>query len=103
MDNSDWNGKPGGQNGAYATGTPIGQSGMTVFSSAPNGIHTDGSNYLVCDGHVKWLKAALISPGKDAATATTPESDANHKAAGTSYMNVSGGAQNSAVLTMSKI
>jgi prepilin-type N-terminal cleavage/methylation domain-containing protein/prepilin-type processing-associated H-X9-DG protein len=31
--------------------------------AAPTGRHTDGSNYLFCDGHVKWLRGAQVSPG----------------------------------------
>ncbi|HEY3329087.1 MAG TPA: DUF1559 domain-containing protein [Capsulimonadaceae bacterium] len=43
-----------------------------VFSSAystwwapvsATGRHTDGANYLLCDGHVKWLKGEKVSPG----------------------------------------
>ncbi len=28
-----------------------------------SGLHTDGSNYLLNDGHVKWLKGTAVSPG----------------------------------------
>ena len=27
------------------------------------GVHTDGSNFLLCDGHVKWLHGASVSSG----------------------------------------
>ncbi len=34
------------------------------------GRHTDGSNFLFCDGHVKWLRPVAISPGFTADNAT---------------------------------
>jgi prepilin-type N-terminal cleavage/methylation domain-containing protein/prepilin-type processing-associated H-X9-DG protein len=30
---------------------------------APTGRHSDGSNFLFCDGHVKWLRGAQVSTG----------------------------------------
>ncbi len=52
----------------YATGylggvTP---SNLTDFDNKPTGRHTDGSNFLLTDGHVKWLRGAAISPGPSA-------------------------------------
>ncbi|MEO7718357.1 MAG: DUF1559 domain-containing protein [Capsulimonas sp.] len=88
-------------NGAYATGNPVGQTLQLHQGTA--GIHTDGANYLACDGHVKWLKASRISPGKDALAAANAEDDGGEHAAGTSYMNVNGGGSGSATLTFSKI
>ena len=35
--------------------------------------HTDNSNYLMCDGHVKWLRSTVVSPGYNAANATDDE------------------------------
>ncbi len=104
LDTGFWGGTPA-QFGGYATGTPPGQK-ISLFAGTGNGVHTDGANYLACDGHVKWLRAAQISAGKDAASSTNPQDNSNpnnHLAAGTGYMNVAGGAQGSATLTMSKI
>jgi prepilin-type N-terminal cleavage/methylation domain-containing protein/prepilin-type processing-associated H-X9-DG protein len=43
-------------------------------SSGPMGPrHTQGSNYLAIDGHVKYLTGASISPGLNAATSTSAE------------------------------
>ncbi len=86
----------------YATGNPPGQN-LRQLGSAPNGVHTDGANYLAADGHVKWLRASVISSGKDAVNPTDPENDAGEHAAGTGYLNVDGGGAGSATLTFSKI
>ena len=88
-------------NGNYATGNPAGQHLRQQNGGA--GIHTDGANYLACDGHVKWLKAAQISPGKDAVASTDGENYSGELASGTGYMNVKDGASGSAALTFSKI
>ena len=101
MDTTFWGGTPA-QFGGYATGTPVGQT-ITLFAGTGKGVHTDGANYLACDGHVKWLRAGVISPGKDAKSTTNAQDDTNHLATGTGYMNVSGGTQGSATLTFSKI
>ena len=49
------------------------------------GIHTDGANYLAADGHVKWLRGAVISPGTTAAASTDLQgaSNSGKSAAGT--------------------
>ncbi len=52
------------------------------FDNKPGGLHTDGSDYLFTDGHVKWLRPNQVSPGNTAASATSPQSDGNN-AAGT--------------------
>lgn len=85
-------------NGVLWTGYPWADSAIAADTapdppmspSAVNGYHSGGSNYLACDGHVKWLQGTKLSfgflaPGPSAQeTATT--------AAGTSNMtNVSGG------------
>ena len=28
-----------------------------------SGVHTDGSNWLACDGHVKWMRGIQVSGG----------------------------------------
>ncbi|BDI28357.1 hypothetical protein CCAX7_004080 [Capsulimonas corticalis] len=85
----------------YATGNPPGNQ-LNQYQGT-NGVHTNGSNFLAADGHVKWLTATRISPGKDASAANNPEDDSGEHAAGTSYMNVNGGSSGSATLTFSKI
>jgi prepilin-type N-terminal cleavage/methylation domain-containing protein/prepilin-type processing-associated H-X9-DG protein len=101
-DSNFWGGNPAGPNGKYATGDPPGQN-LTVYNGSKTGVHTDGSNFLACDGHVKYQRPSAISPGKDAVNASDPENDGGEHAAGTGYMNVDGGPQGSAALTFSKI
>ncbi|BDI30385.1 hypothetical protein CCAX7_24360 [Capsulimonas corticalis] len=102
MDQNFWGGCAMGCIGYYATGDPVANT-LRKAPGVTTGVHTDGSNYLACDGHVKWLRASKIAPGKDALSSTDPQNDAGEHAAGTSYLNVSGGASGSAALTFSKI
>lgn len=56
-----------GQAIVYETG-PLGgvawaPSVSWYHTFAPTGWHTDGSNFLLADGHVKWLRAISVSPG----------------------------------------
>lgn len=37
------------------------------------GVHTDGSNFLMADGHAKWLRGSSVSSGMTAAKSTDPE------------------------------
>ncbi len=60
---SGFDGNPG--TFKYATGV---MGGRTATNPANNytgqtGIHTDGSNFLAADGHVKWLRPVAISSG----------------------------------------
>lgn len=86
----------------YATGNPVGHT-LKQAPGITDGVHSGGSNYLAADGHVRWLKATAISPGKDALGSNDPQNDAGEHASGTSYMNVNGGGRGSATMTFSKI
>jgi prepilin-type processing-associated H-X9-DG protein len=55
---SGFNGSPV-PGGVWVTGIPPYFSG--VFTSTA--VHTNGSNYLAADGHVKWLQPTAISGG----------------------------------------
>ena len=59
-----------GQSGAARTDTfPTTATSNNYL--APTGRHTDGSNFLLCDGHVKWLRGSQVSTG-DVYSAETP-------------------------------
>ena len=69
----------------YSTG-PLGNPIHTQSAGgnpSPTGRHSDASNWLFTDGHVKWLRGIAVSPGDYAASSTSPQDDANDKAAGT--------------------
>ncbi len=83
---------PGHMETKYASG-PMGGIAATNLAqnfTGPTGRHTDGSNFLAADGHVKWLRGSAVSPGYAAlsgasaqgADATGPYG-ANKNAAGT--------------------
>ena len=62
---------------------------FTSYYTGPTGVHSDGSNFLFGDGHVKWLKPVQVSsghngtPGQDQATATASSGRGNYRAAAT--------------------
>jgi prepilin-type N-terminal cleavage/methylation domain-containing protein/prepilin-type processing-associated H-X9-DG protein len=60
----------GAGDATYADGGTLGAGNQQY--AAPTGLHTDGSNYLLADGHVKWLHGSAVSCGFDAPTATSP-------------------------------
>jgi len=91
--------------GIYATGQ-IG--GSPVTGQSPNrttGVHSDGSNFLACDGHVKWLRGIAVSGGGPASDPNQPEVDSATTnvttAAGTNKMTLNGGGP--VVMTFSPI
>ena len=67
-----------GANG-FATGYFISQPWMLSLASASpawfvnsgDGRHFDGANYLLADGHVKWMLASKVNPGGAAVTSTS--------------------------------
>ena len=83
----------------YATG-PMGglaATNLTQNFTGLTGRHTDGSNFLAADGHVKWLRGSAVSPGFAALSATSAQAadatgpyGANKNAAGTGALNANG-------------
>ncbi len=65
---------------AYATGILNGNTGLAklnpiYWGNLPNGRHQGGANYVMADGHAKFLRASQVSPGNTAATATSNQVD----------------------------
>ena len=67
--------------GVYATG-PVGGYTQLNMISGKSGLHSDGSNYLATDGHVKWLRGIQVSGGDPAAAAGNPQAISNGSADG---------------------
>ncbi|MCW3062124.1 MAG: prepilin-type N-terminal cleavage/methylation domain [Capsulimonas sp.] len=69
--NGVWNtqGNANGSNILFVTGALGGRTrtGGSYIDSATLGRHTDGSNFLMCDGHVKWFRGSSVSSGFNAA------------------------------------
>jgi prepilin-type N-terminal cleavage/methylation domain-containing protein/prepilin-type processing-associated H-X9-DG protein len=71
----------------YYTGPIGGQFATTppspgIFTGA-QGLHTGGADYLLADGHVKWLAGQKVSGGVSAALSTDPQNKTQYYAAGT--------------------
>ncbi len=85
----------------YATGAPAGTGTGGINAIYQQARHTDNSNYLMSDGHVKWLRGSVVSPGFNAANSTDDEnltSSSKGTAAGTA---VSSGKYGNYVVTYS--
>jgi len=72
--NGVWGGQgnANGSNILYVTG-PLGgraRSAGSYIDASTAGRHTDGSNFVMCDGHVKWLKGSSVSSGFNALHST---------------------------------
>lgn len=63
----------------YATG-PLSGETQAVYTSPADGDparHTDGANYLLADGHAKWLRGVSVSAGNNAAPGTPAQDTVN--------------------------
>ncbi len=73
-----WNGQANFATGTLGAGDNSYMDGMSLGTgtnqyAANTGRHSDGSNFLLCDGHVKWLRGTSVSPGLNPAyLAVTP-------------------------------
>ncbi len=101
-DNGGAAGSPASYGGSarYATGQigniPPGSGYLNLIPSGV-GVHTNGANYLACDGHVKWLMPGAVSGGSIPANSMTQGrafgGGGNSVSAGTANMtNVNSGA-----------
>ena len=69
----------------YNTGYYLGTYGSGSDWKAPTGVHFDGANYALADGHVKWYKSTVVSPGVNAEFSTSYQGQnvSGYDAAGT--------------------
>ena len=51
---------------------PLGGLPYNSGFTTQTGLHTDGANYLMADGHAKWLRGSSVSPGGTPWANTTP-------------------------------
>jgi len=59
----------------YATGIFNGVTADTGSYLNPLGRHQQGSNFVMADGHAKWLRASQVSPGPNANAETDKQVD----------------------------
>ena len=64
----------------YATGYLNGATLNLGQYGSPTGRHQGGSNFILCDGHAKWLRPETVSPGYTATNST--DNQVNQTAAG---------------------
>ena len=80
----------------YATGQIGDNTGTGQLPNLTKGVHTEGANYLACDGHVKWLRGNAVSGGAYASDPNQPENASTtvntSTASGTSKMALGSGA-----------
>jgi prepilin-type N-terminal cleavage/methylation domain-containing protein/prepilin-type processing-associated H-X9-DG protein len=68
----------------YQTGLMGGLPATTTTDyTQATGLHTDGSNFLAADGHVKWLRGAAVSPGHNGVSGYGQNGSAAQTAAAT--------------------
>ena len=71
-----------GLQGAYDAYSATGDlGGRNAYTAMKLGRHSDGSNFLLADGHVKWLRGTAVSSGVNAAAANCGQDGAGCTAA----------------------
>lgn len=62
---------------SYASGVMGGTAPVNLANNftGQTGRHTDGSNFLATDGHVKWLHGTAVSPGHTAINSTDAQNN----------------------------
>lgn len=68
----------------------INSTASTAYFQSPAGRHSDGSNFVLADGHVNWLKPSTVSAVYSPLTVTN--CGGGSTAAATSCANLSSGA-----------
>ncbi len=84
----------------YLGGRNTGYSGADATPIATTGWHTDGSNFLAEDGHVKWLRGAAVSNGVGGSGSANDMQDQSFGGEAASTGNLQDASGNKFVLTM---
>jgi prepilin-type processing-associated H-X9-DG protein len=84
------------------TDTNIPSSYPSAYDDA-DGRHFDGSNYLMMDGHVKWLKPSQVSPGFSATATSNGQSTTIGSDGGISGGNSQGTDNSARAVTFSRL
>jgi prepilin-type N-terminal cleavage/methylation domain-containing protein/prepilin-type processing-associated H-X9-DG protein len=61
-----------------ACGALGGRAFLSSWQKSPTGRHTDGSNFILGDGHVKWLRGSAVSSGFPPQTPDCNQDDTPH-------------------------
>ena len=65
------------ETGTLGNRTPQSSGGINEYGNytdpTTKGRHSDGSNFLLCDGHVKWYRGSQVSSGFNAKNSTDPQ------------------------------
>jgi prepilin-type N-terminal cleavage/methylation domain-containing protein/prepilin-type processing-associated H-X9-DG protein len=87
--NGFFSGEGNGGDSSVVKGTTGYLSGYSRAIASKDGLHSAGAVYLFADGHAKWVKGNLISPGANGATDSTnppiPDATNNANAAGSEF------------------
>jgi prepilin-type N-terminal cleavage/methylation domain-containing protein len=89
----------------FSPGNVCAGAHIVIIGSNNGAVHTQGANYIACDGHAKYVTPNRISPGYDAPKAGQAEdimASGTTTAASTDSMD-NGGGSGSAIMTFSKI
>lgn len=70
---------------ACDTASSIGNTGSAYYKLAKSGVHSGGSNYLMCDGHVKWLIGTAVSGGNSNCVPWGPQNVTSTNYSGCAY------------------
>jgi prepilin-type N-terminal cleavage/methylation domain-containing protein/prepilin-type processing-associated H-X9-DG protein len=93
------------QPAVYATGVFNGDKlAIADFGPNPTGRHQNGANYIMADGHAKFLRGSQVSPGNTASNQNNPQvnndGSGDGTAAGTSGTFAGGGTHPAATFSM---
>jgi prepilin-type N-terminal cleavage/methylation domain-containing protein/prepilin-type processing-associated H-X9-DG protein len=75
-----------GQVAVWATGVFPYRASVQLPQRTGGSVHTGASNYLMADGHAKYLQPSQVSGGYSPGNAATPQSNAGNTSAGTASM-----------------